>query len=453
MTDAKQLESRHRTAATVFLSLMIIGCVVGVAVPAGIRWDFAVFYDAGRRALAMDFAHLFDGHALIAGEPPQGTLQFWGAPISAFLYVPLAWLAPVWALTALKLQNVIAYLLGLYLLHAHLQPMAGKTDLDKARFTAWFAGMALLFQPFWTVFRVGGQTTPTVFLLLVVGLLCHTRQRFWWSAIAFAAAVLIKPAFAPALLLLGLISGIGYFVRVAAVMTGIGVASVLLLGWPIHEEFLRNMLQGSVGAAVAWEYSGSLYVLLASLKPLVSAGTAQALGMVGSILKIGVVVATIALIWRTRSARLRPAAQLHYYYLIALGFFLFTAAVLWEHYLTALFPILAFVVANRSHFSAAARRIVVVIVALSIFQNLIVVRLIQGVIAVDSVPSVAIASLVKSAPVLLALYLMLRYHKSFLESHRTIDWDVVTDARAGASSQSAGSLSTRERVTVPSTAS
>ena len=93
-------EARARGVTRVSLALLALGCALGIALPMGHEWDFANFYDTGRRVLAGQLADIYDASTLIAGEAPTNSLDFFGAPLSAFLYAPLALLPPLAALAA-----------------------------------------------------------------------------------------------------------------------------------------------------------------------------------------------------------------------------------------------------------------------------------------------------------------------------------------------------------------
>ena len=49
MFDAERQISRNRRLTAAAVLLIAIGNVVGIVVPAGVGWDFANFYDTGRR--------------------------------------------------------------------------------------------------------------------------------------------------------------------------------------------------------------------------------------------------------------------------------------------------------------------------------------------------------------------------------------------------------------------
>ena len=70
-------DPRTRSIVLAGLAGIAIGVAVGIIIPAGLGWDFAVFYDAGRRALHGQFRDLYDPFSAIAGKRPQGEMRFW----------------------------------------------------------------------------------------------------------------------------------------------------------------------------------------------------------------------------------------------------------------------------------------------------------------------------------------------------------------------------------------
>src|SRR5262245_56408717 len=119
-----------RSIAIVTVVLIVAGCAAGVLVPAGIGWDFANFYDAGRRMAAGQSADLYRADSFIAGEPPQAGMRFWGAPLSAAFYSPLSLFRPETALILFKLENVAVLGVALVLLYQYCRRFAG-TDQDR----------------------------------------------------------------------------------------------------------------------------------------------------------------------------------------------------------------------------------------------------------------------------------------------------------------------------------
>ncbi len=258
--------TRFRRLAVVAMFLIALGCTIGTLVPAGLGWDFANFYDAGHRVAAGQVDDLYHPERPIAGQAAQGRMRFWSAPLFAVVLAPLSWLPPATALIAFKLQNCIVLFIALALLYRECRrSIDDDGPLQRAAFAAIFAFGCLLYQPFWTIFRVGGQTTPTVFLLLVLALLFYMRSHLQISAWLLVLAAMIKPALATALLFLACVGGLAFAGSLAVALTFWGLLSTAILGWPIHQEFVHVLIEGAQFSR-SWLYNSSLYVPLENLR-------------------------------------------------------------------------------------------------------------------------------------------------------------------------------------------
>ena len=406
-----------------FVALIGAGCLIGIAIPAGLGWDFANFYDAGRRVAAGQIPDLYSPLSLINGLPPQGRTGFFGAPISALFYLPLAPFSAETALVLFKVENVLAYAATFGILLAFYRPLVSGDDQARAKFTALFAFLCLIYQPFWTVFRVGGQTTATVLLLLSLGLVAHTRGRLWISALSVVVAALIKPSLAPTLILLGGLTGVAYVVRLAAVMAVVGALSLVVMGWPVHLSFLDLMARSSK-LTYPWYFNSSIYVVVENLRVYAGPDAARVpLLVLTYALKASVVLTVLWLAWRSRREPWTDAARRHADFLLAVVFFLLWSPTIWEHYLSLLFPLLIFVVASSAHFSRQALILVALIFVLSLGQNLIVVNWFRYGFSFESLPALVGIALFKSAPLLLTLWLLWRHAHEWLRSHALSRWE------------------------------
>jgi hypothetical protein len=431
VTGPRDRERIYRRWFALSLILIGIGCAVGIAVPAGLGWDFANFYDAGRRVASGQAADLYSPRRLIASQPPQGSTGFFGAPLSALFYVPLAGFDARTALVLFKIQNVLAYAVTFAVVFNFCRAFVSGGRLAQSRFAAQFAFFCLLFQPFWTIFRVGGQTTPTVLMLLAIGLVLHTRRRFWGSAVTVVAAAVIKPSLVPALLLLAGVSGVAFAWRLGATLVATGLLSLILVGWPAHAAFL-DLMQRSSGLTYAWYFNSSIYVVLESLRQY--AGPAAPAGVALStaiwILRGAVFVGILWLVHRARREPWPASAHRHVQFTLAVVFFLLWSPTVWEHYLSLLFLPLMYVVAARAHFSRRALAIVAAILITSIAQNLILINWAREHIAFDSAPALVAAAIVKSAPLLLTMVLLGRHWREFFESYAAPAWKSLESAAA-----------------------
>lgn len=403
---------------------MIAGTVAGILIPAGPGWDFANFFDTGRRVVARQIGDLYNPNALIAGAQPQGKLGFYGTPISALLYAPLGLLAAPWAMIVFKIQNTLAYFAALALLYRHSRKFAENSKTGQWQFAALFAGLSLLYQPFWTIYRVGGQTTPTVLLLFALALTLQTKSRFLASASCMVAAILIKPAFIFALAILAGSSGWRFLKYVLVILGAVGGISVLLLGWGIHEEFLRVMMRATQ-TSYPWFYNSSIYVVAENLNLLgEGAGQNAALKLSIVMVKLASLVLCIYLLVKSRASKLSKAASRHFDFLTAIVFCLLVSQTVWEHYLAVLFPMFAYIAAAHRHFSRPALALAGVTFLTAAWQNLILINFVSATFHFDTAIELVLIGLCKSAPLWLTAIFLWRYHKEFLGSYAAPAWRV-----------------------------
>jgi hypothetical protein len=397
------------------LVLMAAGSALGIALPAGLGWDFANFYDTGRRVMAGEYQNLYNEFAPIDGRAPQGNMRFYGVPLSAFFYVPLAWFGPETASRWFKFQSFLALAIGLWFLYVHLRQFVTDTDEGRWRFAAWFAIAALVYQPFWTIYRVGGQTTPTVFMLLVAALLTFTQARVWSTAFLLTLVILIKPAF---VLLAGLMAlAAGWPLCVALAVFGLGSAalSIALAGYPAHVEFWDLMITSS-RTSVSWVYNSAATVaienfrLLHDPKPVNARPAHLSRYVEGMRLVAGILFfVTVWGIYRVNRASRRESARLCIY-LAAIVFGLALMPIVWEHYLSVLFLPLMYTLAVHDRLPSVARTLNVLALGLASIQSLIIFQWLHDHWQITSPLEALAAGLLKGGPLLISIGIWTRYN-------------------------------------------
>lgn len=405
---------------------MVIGSIAGIATPAGPGWDFGNFYDTGHRAAAGQINDIYDPLTLIAGKEPQGKMRFWGPPISAYLYMPMSWFRPETAMVAFKIENVLAFAATFVTLFLFYVRFAPDGEHGRWQFAAVFTLLCLIYQPFWTVFRVGGQTTPTVLLLLTIALILHTNGHFKGSAVCVCLATLIKPAMAPILVFLLCVSGGAFFWTTGATLGVVGLASLAWLGWPIHMTFLSRVL-GDSQATFPWYANSSLYIVIDNLRTAL--GTQSESGVyqqlfagLGIGLKIVALGTVIILTRKSRTLVSSAPARRHFDFLMAISFFLLWSGTIWEHYLAVLFPLLAYVVATSENFSRRALVLIALIFVLSIGQNLILTLFLRDHFRFESLGSSLAIAVYKSGPLLLTAIFLWRHNAELYRSYAHPAW-------------------------------
>ncbi len=405
------------------LAAMLLGFAVAVAVPAGSGWDFANFYDAGRRAAGGQIAELYRPDAPIGGETPQGRLAYWGLPVSAWLFAPLAAFPPGVALVLFKLQNVAAYLAAFALLLGLERRFAAGGPW---RYPAVFALLCLLYQPFWSAFRVGGQTTPTVLLLVIAALVAHLRGGAALAAAAWALIVVVKPALIFGLALLALFSGWRFRVAAGAALAGLGLLSLATASWATHMEFLGKMREG-LGRFFPWIYNSALSLPVAEARAWWSthgvSPPPEALFSIATLALQATVIAAVTLTaLDARRRGLPAAAQCHLHHLLAILFFLLFSRTVWEHYLALLFVVLAHFAAVAGRLSTAAKATVAAIYVACLGQNVTFTTLLEPHLALESLGATLAVAVVKSLPLVLTLLFLLRFRRDWLDSYEHPAW-------------------------------
>lgn len=411
----------HRILLLACLICMFGGSIAGILVPAGLGWDFANFYDAGRRVAAGQIESLYNANTPIGGESPQGSLGFYGTPISAYLYAPLSIFQPEAALILFKVEYSIALFLALWLLYSWCREFESDRKISGSSFAALFAFLCLIFQPFWTPYRVGGQTTSIVLLLLVLALSAHQRSRLFQSALLCVCAVLIKPALATMLLFLMILSGRRYLIHVLTIGSGVALVSVGVMGWEVHELFVRQMISG-LREVYPWYWNSSLYVSFENFRALTGHESfwRSSSSLLTSGLKLVVILTFFRVIIRSQARHWTESARRHFHFLMATLFFLLITQTVWEHYLMILFLFLSYVVSRSGLFAGGPLFLIRSIFFFCLFQNIILIDFFRARIMVESIPGLLLIGLLKSAPLLLTLLFLWKYDRQMYRSYTTL---------------------------------
>jgi hypothetical protein len=413
--------SRDRVLAAALAAAILVLAAWVVGQPWGLRWDFANFYDTGHRILAGESRNLYDSRSDIEGNPPLGVMIYWGTPLGGLIYVPLALLPPRAAMVAFKIQNVVALIAALWiLLVRYLRRVDTSPGHDTPRKIATFLALCLVFQPFWTIFLVGGQTTATVFLLLVLFLIAYVSGRDWLGAFLLSLVFLIKPGFAVMLASFLIARRFAFLARVAACLAVEGLLSILLFGWDLHAGFAAQLVRGA-GLERLWLFNSSLAAFVKNFSLLWRGDPAPAgaalLARLAMLVRAGVVVG-FAVAWRAASRDLpnEAAARTHLAFL-SLLFFLLVSEIVWEHYVMVLFIPATYVLARRGRFSAGARGLVWAALLLSAGQNIGLALAIDRLVTVDAFREILAVGLYKSGPLLLTAVFLVRFHGELVRSH------------------------------------
>ncbi|MCB2134383.1 MAG: DUF2029 domain-containing protein [Rhodobacteraceae bacterium] len=411
---------RLRAFGWVAIALIAGLVVIGLIKPWGLGIDFANFYDAGQKARAGEFGSLYDPFALIAGREPLSHMTFFSAPVTSYFYAPLAALSPHMALFVFKALGTAAMLLALVLLYREAKSLVGTSQNEEAIYFGLFAVAALFFQPFWTIYRVGGQTTPFVFLLLVLGNMAYVRGAFVWTALIFSLIVVIKPVFGPAAFLLFVLSSNRFRVTALLAAAIVGGLSFMLFGWELHREFLARILEENRVLLRPWMNSSPFsWIEPFFVAPEDYRGASElpaGVRLIETLARLGV---GAALLWALRRQWLLatdPGLRRHLIYCTALLLVIVISPVIWAHYLAILFIPLAFLIARANWLPKGAQVIFGFATIMCFFQSLIVVRQLEKLFTFDTTGEILTIGLIKSLPAMLFILGMVWFHRSIAEA-------------------------------------
>ena len=95
---------------------------------------------------------------------------------------------------------------------------------------------------------------------------------------------------------------------------------------------------------------------------------------------------------------------------------------MWEHYLAVLFLPLAYLVAVRHHLGRSAVWLIWAIFFLSVWQNLIIVKVLRDSFRWESFVALLAVGLLKSGPLLLFLILLVRHRAEMYATYTLPPW-------------------------------
>lgn len=359
------------------LSIILAATIYGILDLRGLGLDFANFYDAGRKAVYGEFQSLYDPFAPINGEKPFGHMLYFGAPVTSYIFAPLGMLPPVQAAHSFMTIGAACIFLGLRLQYMRILQCVEQSAEQRATFFALFCFTAMLFQPFWTVYQVGGQTTPLIFLCFVLGLISYERSYFALTALLYVVIVLIKPAFVVGALLLFLISPWRFKVwSVACGAAAIGL-SLALVGLQINLEFFDLMRTKSGELEGVPYYNSHMFAWLQAVMVPIGQATekvTERLLLINLVLRSLVLIWIAMIIWRAAHSTMPKKSYLAMSFVMCMLASLVMSPVVWAHYLMLMFIPLVYVMAYLLGRGKSPTRAVRTLLALGILaaplQNL-----------------------------------------------------------------------------------
>jgi len=341
MWNSPQLSGKRRldTWLLVMVALLLL-CRTAVAVVTGdgIGWDFKDnFYRVG--------TELYQGHPqnLYNVDPYRG---YAGAPITAYLFAPLGQWSPRIALAEFKLICALCFAVGFWMLYS-LFAEAARPRLRQSLLLPAYLAAILLFEPFWFVFAVGGQSTAICFPLLVLFLRSYLSGRMGLASVALSVGILLKPFLAPVILILAFAGEWRLLILLVASGSVEAVLSLALLGLPIHLAWLTSLQQLTRQSVEAWWNNGSIWNVPDSIwvsvtfhKLIVASSTVTAWRTTIGWFRLALVPIFAFLAARTNRAGQDPIVRRRLVFDLAILFCMLQSLVVWPHYLAFLFPTL-----------------------------------------------------------------------------------------------------------------
>jgi hypothetical protein len=282
----------------------------------------------------------------------------------------------------------------------------------------------LVFEPMWLALRVGGQTTA--FAVLCAALFAHSyvRGRMWRTALSFAGVVIFKPLFAVGALLFVVSRDWKLAGRLMLLGAAFGAASLGLMGWQVHREWLGMM--GVLGGDRITSWTSNVAVPAILQHVLVAGGAyrehiafndpeyggPQAPGYFGSAEAVYrylllLVVGWIG--WRVARENDHVERRRSITAGLALLLPLFCSSVVWQHYLGFLLVPVALAVAHWSSLPRVARWGIPLVLLLTMRANADLTGMLRRQFTLNSVPEAVAVWIYGSGPLLLALSLVLYY--------------------------------------------
>jgi len=205
---------------------------------------------------------------------------------------------------------------------------------------------------------------------------------------------------------------------------GIGVTlaamSIVLMGWGTHEAFLRYALSEQ---ATSWATNSSLTVALDNLRGMLRPRPEPLPYVIMSaMIRLGVSGLLIGLFLRYRSRISSEPARRHLDFVLSITSCLLVMPVVWGHYLSLLFIPLSYCLAVSTALPRTARWLLGAILVASLAQSVNVVAQIQAMIVVNTWPEMLAVGLLKSLPLGLTAFLLLRYRKELVQTYVSPQW-------------------------------
>jgi hypothetical protein len=421
---ARHLYRYLKVALFLLIALRLFASILSAE---GRYWDFVNFYNTGSRVFHGERENIYRPDAPIAGKSvgdlPRG-FSYGGPPISSYILAPLGALRPGYALFAFKAACAICFALGLVALYGQFRRLVGER-LSADQTLCLYLLLALLFEPFWFVFPIGGQATALAFLPLALFVRSYTAGRLWPAAFFLSAAAITKPVLALPIVVFLIAREWDFLKRLACCFLVEGTISLLLFGWSIHAEWLRKLQEDASWWAAPWAknssilgFFGNFWLYLGGYQIGPTAPPPLLVGLQNGF-KLALIALFVWMVIKARNTDLPVEEKRRHFVLLAVTFALLFSTVVWAHYLAFLFIPLLFLVARYDRLPRGAKVLTVLILLLTFRANWwpITVNL-QRALEVDTFAETLAAGLFGSGALILTLILVVAYNRNLLRAQR-----------------------------------
>jgi hypothetical protein len=222
-------------------------------------------------------------------------------------------------------------------------------------------------------------------------------------AACLVATFLIKPGFAIICFFAAILLGPRVILRCAALGTLVLLASLLLFGVDLHMKFADSIRAATVRSQ-PWLFNSGLLVIFENLKPIVGDSAERVFTIVGTVVRLGLVLMVGRLLFMKRDTSSRGVRFADYSTAIVVG--LAVPQTIWEHYLVLLLIPLIPLLAVYPSLSRPTRQLVLVTLGAGLLQHPTVTEGLAALVPIETVVPLVIAGLLKAVPLATMLALV-----------------------------------------------
>jgi len=347
-----------------------------------------------------------------------------GFPISSYVFAPLGSMAPRDALLVFKAQAALLFALALFLLYQPFRNVS-KEFVHKATILPTFLVICLFYEPFWFVFAVGGQSTPLGLLFFVLFHRFYVQGDKLWAALFLSIAILLKPFLVPAVLIFVIAKDFRLLMNLMGWLIFAGGASVLVLGWSLHLEWLEQVRKIALQQLPPWWNNSSIWSLFYSISSVAQGGTLEAPERMNGWLtaiaafRVLIVAWMFKLVHDVKTLNIETQQLRHQLVSLSILFALFFSDIIWPHYLAFLFIPLVFLIASRTQLSRYSNLLgwLIFLSTLAV-QSRFIQKFVLALLMEYPMTQALVAGLFGGGTLVLVLILLIFHHGDIIRSQR-----------------------------------